>query len=215
MNLWIKICGNTSLEDALLAAEAGADAVGFVFAPSPRHVTVEQVAPITRKLPSSIEKIGVFVDSSFDEIETAVRDGGLTGVQLLFDGREELPRRLRERFGPGLRIVRALHFGPDAGARIVALAGEKNIDAVLIDSRTATAVGGTGTSFDWNTAAPVFRLDGVRLIVAGGLTPSNVSEAVRKLLPWGVDAVSGVEISAGRKDPAKVRAFVKNARGQQ
>jgi phosphoribosylanthranilate isomerase len=212
MSLWIKICGNTSLEDALLGAEAVADAVGFVFAPSPRHVTVEQVAAITPKLPSSIEKIGVFVDSSFDEIETAVRECGLTGVQLHFDGTEELPQRLREKFGPGLRIVRALHYGPDVVERIGVLTGNRSIDAVLIDSRTATAVGGTGTSFDWNAAKAVFRGAGVRLIVAGGLTPSNVSEAVRKLLPWGVDVVSGVEITPGRKDPAKVRAFVKNAR---
>jgi phosphoribosylanthranilate isomerase len=212
MSLWVKICGNTSLEDALLAAEAGADAVGFVFAPSPRRVSAEQVAAITLKLPSSIEKIGVFVDSSFDEIETAVRDGGLTGVQLHFDGTEDLPLRLREKFGPGLRIVRALHYGPEVVGRIGVLAGDDRIDAVLIDSRTAKAVGGTGTSYDWNAAESLFRGAGARLIVAGGLTPSNVSEAVERLRPWGVDVVSGVEIAPGRKDPAKVRAFVRNAR---
>jgi phosphoribosylanthranilate isomerase len=105
-----------------------------------------------------------------------------------------------------------LHFGPDAGEKIGALAGDGSIDAVLIDSRTATAVGGTGTTFDWNSAGSVFRMDGVRLIVAGGLTPLNVAEAVRKLLPWGVDVVSGVESAPGRKDPAKVREFVENAR---
>jgi phosphoribosylanthranilate isomerase len=212
MSLWVKICGNTSLEDALLAAEAGADAVGFVFAPSPRRVSAEQVAAITLKLPSSIEKIGVFVDSSFDEIETAVRDCGLTGVQLHFDGTEDLPLRLREKFGPGLRIVRALHYGPEVVGRIGVLAGDDRIDAVLIDSRTAKAVGGTGTSYDWNAAESLFRGAGARLIVAGGLTPSNVSEAVERLRPWGVDVVSGVEIAPGRKDPAKVRAFVRNAR---
>jgi phosphoribosylanthranilate isomerase len=212
MSLWIKICGNTSYEDALLAAEEGADAVGFVFAPSPRQVTVKRVAAIVPKLPSSIEKIGVFVDASFDEIETAVRDGGLTGVQVHFDGNEGLPERLRERFGLGLRIVRALHYGSDAVERIGMLAKNQSIDAILIDSRTATAVGGTGTSFDWDAAETVFREAGVRLIVAGGLNPSNVSEAIRKLGPWGVDVVSGVEIIPGRKNPAKVRAFVRNAR---
>jgi phosphoribosylanthranilate isomerase len=211
MSLWIKICGNTSYEDALLAAEAGADAVGFVFAPSPRRVSFEQVAAITPKLPSSIEKIGVFVDSSFDEIETAVRDCGLTGVQLHFDGVEDLPLRLREQFGPGLRIVRALHYGPDVMEKI-GPAGNESIDAVLIDSRTATVVGGTGKSYDWNAAQDLFHGGGIRLIVAGGLTHLNVSEAVRKLRPWGVDVVSGVEIIPGRKNPAKVRAFVKNAR---
>jgi phosphoribosylanthranilate isomerase len=217
MSVWVKICGNTSFEDALLAAEAGADAVGFVFAASPRRVTVEQVAAITPRLPSSIEKIGVFVDSSFDEIETAVRECGLTGVQLHLDGAEDLPHRLRERLGRGVRILRVLHYAPGVSEKIGVIAGNDSagsdsIDAVLIDSRTATAVGGTGTSFDWDTAESVFRDAGVRLIVAGGLNPSNVAEAVRKLRPWGVDVVSGVEIIPGRKNPAKVRAFLKNAR---
>src|ERR1700756_131403 len=121
MAIWIKICANTTLEDALLAADAGADAVGFVFAPSPRRVTVEQVAAITLKLPSLIEKIGVFVDSSFDEIETAVRDCGLTGVQLHFETEPDLPRKLRQRFGRDLRIVgvvryRAQRFASDRAA---------------------------------------------------------------------------------------------------
>jgi phosphoribosylanthranilate isomerase len=217
MSVWVKICGNTSFEDALLAAEAGADAVGFVFASSPRRVTMEQVAAISPRLPSSIEKIGVFVDSSFDEIERTVRECGLTGVQLHWDGAEDLPHRLRERFGPGVRILPVLHYAPGVAEKIGVLtgsdsAGSDSIDAVLIDSRTATAVGGTGTSFDWDAAESVFLGASGRLIVAGGLTPSNVAEAVRKLRPWGVDVVSGVEIIPGRKNPAKVRAFLKNAR---
>lgn len=213
MSLWIKICGNTSLEDALLAADAGADAVGFVFAPSPRQVSADQVAMIIAQLPSSIEKIGVFVDAGFKEVEAAVSASGLTGVQLHFDDAAELAARLRERFGPGLRILRVLHFGPDLGKRAGVAAKDKSIDGILIDSRTATAVGGTGIPFDWEVAESLFHSAGMRLVVAGGLTPLNVAEAVQKLRPWGVDVVSGVEAAPGRKDPKKVRAFVDTIRG--
>jgi len=211
MNLWVKICGNTSFEDAMVAAAAGADAVGFVLAASPRQVTVELVASITPKLPPSIEKIGVFVDSTLEEIETAVRLCGLTGVQVHVGGGSELAARLRERLGPELRILRVLHFGANLMERAMAAAGERDVDAILIDSRTATAVGGTGIRFDWNAAESVFRGAGTRLVVAGGLTPLNVAEAVEKLRPWGVDVVSGVEAAPGRKDPEKVREFVRTA----
>src|ERR1039458_2424422 len=106
MSIWIKICANTSLKDALLAAEAGADAVGFVFAPSPRRVTVAQVTAIVPHLPAAVEKIGVFVDAALEEIVATVQACGLTGVQLHFDADPELPARLRERLGPELRILR-------------------------------------------------------------------------------------------------------------
>ena len=214
MSLWIKICGNTSVEDALLAAEAGADAVGFVFAPSPRRVTELQVSEIVPKLPEGLEKIGVFVDSSFDEIAAFVGNCRLTGVQLHFDASPDLPAQLRERFGPDLRILRVLHFQAGATDAIAAVAQDRNMDAVLIDSQTAKAVGGTGVPFDWTVAANQFRNQSapVRLVVAGGLTPANVSEAIARLLPWGVDVVSGVEVAPGRKDPDKVRAFIAKAR---
>jgi phosphoribosylanthranilate isomerase len=212
MNLWVKVCANTSLADAMLAAEAGADAVGFVFAESPRRVTVDQVKAITPGLQASIEKIGVFVDSSFEEIETAVGACGLTGVQLHSPGDEELAGRLRERFGSGLRILQVLHYGAGAAEKAGVLAANKNLDGILVDSRTATMVGGTGIRFDWDAAESLFRRDGVRLVAAGGLTPENVAEAIGKLRPWGVDVASGVEASPGRKDAEKVRAFVANAR---
>jgi phosphoribosylanthranilate isomerase len=214
MSLWVKICGNTSLADARLAANAGADAVGFVFAPSPRRVTPEQVAAITPHLPTSIEKIGVFVDADFDAIAGAVELAGLTGVQLHSGGGEFLGARLRDRFGSPLRILRVIHFGADAGRQLEAAQADAHVDAVLVDSRTATAVGGTGIAFDWKAArASIFSGESqLKCIAAGGLTPANVADALATICPWGVDVVSGVESSPGRKDADKVREFVLNAR---
>jgi phosphoribosylanthranilate isomerase len=214
MSVWIKICANTSLGDAQLAAEAGADAAGFVFAPSPRRVTAEQAAQIVRQLPAAIEKIGVFVDASLDEIAETVEAAGLTGVQLHFEAPAELAKQLRERFGAKLRILGVVHFDARAGKRVAAIARDAYIDAMLVDSRTAAAVGGTGVAFDWDAARGlIFDADGpMKFIAAGGLTPENVAEAIATLRPWGVDVVSGVEAAPARKDPAKVRAFVANAR---
>ena len=212
MSLWIKICANTSLADAMLAVDAGADAVGFIFAPSPRQVSVEQVAAIAPALPSEIEKIGVFVDSTFEQIEPAVHTCELTGVQLHFEGGANLPARLRLRFGPTLRILHVLHYAPGIADKARVLAAEKDIDAILIDSRTPSAVGGAGIRFDWDEAASTFHYAGKKMIAAGGLNPTNVGEAIRKLKPWGVDVASGVEATPGRKDASKVRAFVANAR---
>jgi phosphoribosylanthranilate isomerase len=219
MSLWIKVCGNTSLEDALLAVNAGADALGFVFAPSPRRVTVAQVAEIVPHLPLAVEKIGVFVDAALDEIYVTVRACGLTGVQLHSEAGPDLPQKLRERLGPQLRILRVVHFDDRAAAsimeQIAVHASNPHIHAVLVDSRTATAVGGTGVAFDWELASKTLFQDteaGKRLIAAGGLSPLNVAEAIATLHPWGVDVASGVEAAPGKKDPVKVREFVTRAR---
>lgn len=214
MSIWIKICGNTSLADTQIAADAGADAVGFVFAPSPRRVTQEQVAAIVPSLFPSIEKIGVFVGADFAEIAGAVEQCGLTGVQLHSESTDERPAQLRERFGSGLRILRVVHFGDDAARQLQTVSGDANIDGVLVDSRTATAVGGTGIAFDWKAARAVIFTDQgqLKLIAAGGLSPDNVARAIATLNPWGVDVVTGVESSPGRKDRSKVRTFVANAR---
>lgn len=220
--IWIKICANTSLEDAMMAAKAGADAVGFVFAPSPRRVTAAQVADIVPYLPATIEKIGIFVDAELKEIVSTVAACGLTGVQLHFDAASELPARLHERLGPELRILGVVHF--DAGIvdqqanKIAEHIRNPHVDAVLVDSRTVTAVGGTGVTFDWvearnalfqNAAAPK------RLVAAGGLNADNVAEAIATLHPWGVDVVSGVEAAPGHKDIAKVREFVARVRAEK
>jgi phosphoribosylanthranilate isomerase len=219
MSLWIKICGNTSLEDALLATRAGADAVGFVFAPSPRQVTPVQVATIVPQLPAEIEKIGVFVDASFEEIEAAVCVGGLTGVQLHFNAAPDLPAKLRERFGPELRVLRVVHFSEETVGEATAILRDPHVHAVLVDSRTATTVGGTGTTFDWLAASKaVFHDANVqqrRLVAAGGLHPDNVAQAIATLRPWGVDVVSGVEATPGRKDPEKVKNFIVRARSAE
>ena len=218
MSLWIKICGHTSLADARLAVEAGADAVGFVLAPSPRRITVPEVASIVSHLAAPVEKIGVFVDADFEQIESAVRDGGLTGIQLHFAAGRALPAKLRERFGPTLRILQVMHFEAGAGdavtRQLFEYARSPSIDGVLVDSRTGSAVGGTGVAFDWAEARrTIFSAQGkLKLVAAGGLDPSNVAKAISTLDPWGVDVVSGVEQSPGRKDPVKVREFVERAR---
>jgi phosphoribosylanthranilate isomerase len=215
MSLWIKICGNTSLKDALLAVEAGADALGFVFAPSSRQVTAAQAATIVPHLPVTVEKIGVFVDAALEEIYATVRESGLTGVQLHFGAAPELPVKLRERLGPEIRILRVVHFGADSiMAELAQHAQNPHVDAVLVDSRTAKAVGGTGVTFDWSEARNTVFADAgkLKLIAAGGLNPANVGEAIATLRPWGVDVASGVEAVPGKKDAAKVREFVASAR---
>jgi phosphoribosylanthranilate isomerase len=218
MSLWVKICGNTSLEDARLVVDAGADALGFVFAPSPRRVTAAQVASIVKHLPKTVEKIGVFVGATEDEIYLAVRCCGLTGIQLHSEAGPEMTAGLRKRLGSKVKILRVVHFGPDAEAEAAAISQDPNVEAVLVDSRTATAVGGTGVTFDWEAARRTLFRDSLtqpRRIAAGGMNPSNVAEAVAKLRPWGVDVASGVESMPGRKDPVKVLEFVLNARAAE
>jgi phosphoribosylanthranilate isomerase len=216
--MWVKVCANTSLEDAQLAATAGADAVGFVFAESVRRVSVEQVRAITSHLPEAVAKYGVFVDAGVEEIAATIKECGLTGVQLHASQDAALARNLRELFPAvdgraRLGIVRVIHYGGDLAERLHEAQQDDAIDAVLVDSRTATLLGGTGQRFDWQQArGNLACVAGLRLVVAGGLNPDNVAEAVETLRPWGVDVATGVEASPGKKDPAKVRAFIENAR---
>jgi phosphoribosylanthranilate isomerase len=139
-------------------------------------------------------------------------------VQLHFEAAEDMPARLRDRLGPELRILRAVHFGIENAERVgddvVALARNAHVNAVLVDSRTATAVGGTGLSFDWAAGRRVFDSANrkAKIVVAGGLNHENVAEAIAMLQPWGVDVVSGVEREPGRKDPILLQRFVELAR---
>jgi len=214
--MWIKICGNTTREDALVAASYGADAVGFVFAASPRRVSAETVSRITPYLPDNVDKYGVFVDASFEEIASTVEECGLTGVQLHSD--TDIAFRLRERFdredGARLNILRVLHYGNRLEDQLDAMRQDRGIDAVLVDSKTAKAVGGTGVQYDWQRAGSSFSAvaSHLRLIAAGGLRPENVAEAIYTMQPWGVDVSSGVEREPGRKDPARVKDFILQAR---
>jgi phosphoribosylanthranilate isomerase len=220
--MWIKICGTTSLADAQHAASSGASAIGFILAPSPRRVTVDQVRAIARHLPRNVERIGVFVDASFEEIVNAVSEADLTGVQLHANYEPDLPRRLRAHFTgpdqPALSILAVLAFSDDVEPQIEAVARDAArygaVDALLIDSRSPVGHGGTGTSYDWQAAQHMFRriAPQLRLIAAGGLNPDNVAEAIRTLTPWGVDVATGVEAAPGRKDPARVAAFIRSAR---
>ena len=220
--MWVKICGNTNLEDAARAAELGADAVGFVFAPSPRQVTAAQVAAITPHLPENVERVGVFCSRDAEEIATAAEAAGLTAVQLHGGLDLGLIEQLRERLGTCFQIIQTLHWvvGEDsAGERlaeeIARVAALGTVDRVLVDSKVGSATGGTGVAFDWSAARPVFASapSGIPLIVAGGLKPENVADAITQLQPWGVDVSSGVETSLSRKDPARMARFITNAHG--
>jgi phosphoribosylanthranilate isomerase len=211
--MWIKICGNTSLEDARFAAESGAHAVGFVFAPSPRQVEPKLVRQITEKLPPQVEKYGVFVDAGFDQIVATVAAAGLTGVQIHRTSDALLPHRLRQHFAR-LGILRVLNYkDQEFAGQLTDLSRDESLDGVLVDSSSQRAVGGTGTSFNWLGARSSFlqAAPHLRLIAAGGLAPENVKQAIEVLRPWGVDVVSGVESAPGRKDPARVLAFIRSA----
>lgn len=212
---WIKICGTTNLEDALAAVEAGADALGFVFAPSPRRISPRDAARITAALPASVEKIGVFVNQSAELVLATIQKAGLTGVQLHGEEDGRYARRLRERNGQ-LRVIKAISMrevgeGKGKGLAMATREGAAgSFSALLLDSGSPAKRGGTGTAFDWQEAAPMARLLGRKfeLIIAGGLNPENVGKALRTFQPWGVDVVSGVEQVLGTKNKEKLQAFI-------
>lgn len=206
---WIKICGTTNLEDALTAVEAGADALGFVFyEKSPRNVDLESVREIVKNLPPNIERVGVFANDPVERILSTVAQAGLTAAQL--HGAESRKPEFIEalKIGRDLKlflVLSAAEIGNESNVN-----GESGISAVFFDSGTPQLPGGTGKTFDWETAAPGIQTIGekVKVVVAGGLNPTNVADAIRILKPWGVDVVSGVEARPGKKDPLKVRSFI-------
>jgi len=220
--MWIKICANTNLEDAQLAAELGADAVGFVFGPSTRQVTAAEVARITPHLPEGLECVGVFPALEAQQIAGIAQECGLTTVQLHGGLNLELVRQLDEIFNGQVKLIQTVHWQVDADASNAAVVAEqlRQIDAdgligrVLIDAKVGPALGGTGVSFDWDAARATLAEagTGLKLIVAGGLRPENVADAIRRLNPWGVDVASGVEQSPGRKSPEKLAAFIRASR---
>lgn len=221
---WVKICGITNLEDALTAVDAGADAVGFVFYDkSPRRIDPETAREIVAKLARKIEKVGVFVLQDGEQASQIAEYVGLTALQVHLQlplsarqdvngGLEAACREQRKKMYLALPAEWLLGDGP-VNANVASFIERKPnrpFDAIFVDSATAELPGGTGKTFDWMRAAPLFEKmsASVNVVVAGGLTPDNVADAVGILKPWGVDVSSGVEARPGKKDPEKVHAFV-------
>lgn len=200
--MWVKICGITNEEDALLTVALGADALGFIMvAGSPRRVTPETVGEILHRLPPGIITVGVFRDERKERVAEIVNTLGLGGAQL--SGREPLSdvRWIRQR-------VPFVIQGFRAGDPSLAAVANGPVDIVLVDNDEP----GSGATFDWALTDVVPA--GVRLLLAGGLHPGNVAEAIRRVRPWGVDVATGVETTpgSGYKDPRKLRAFIRAAR---
>jgi phosphoribosylanthranilate isomerase len=213
---WVKICGITNLEDALTVVEAGADALGFVFyARSPRKIAPEHVRQVTAKLPDRVEKVGVFVDADPEHIHAVVSETGLTAVQLhrksLLRPWEGLPPT--ECLGVS-KFIPVIAGDSLKDGFVISQRPPEGIFALLLDARSDGASGGTGTTFDWEATQGTVQSVGllVPVIVAGGLTPSNVPRALKLLQPFGVDVASGVEVYPGKKDPDKVRQFINAVR---
>ncbi len=204
MSVRVKICGITSADDARAAVGAGVDALGFMFyEPSPRCVTPEQAAAIIAKLPTHVAKVGVFVDADEAAVRTTAAMAGLDTLQ--FHGSE--PPEFCARFE--LRTIKAFRV-KDSGS--LAQLPDYETDAWLLDSYVQGVPGGTGERFNWDLAVEAKRLDRP-ILLAGGLTPENVGEAVGQVTPYGLDVSSGVEAAPGRKDAAKVAAFIASAKG--
>lgn len=194
----VKICGITNLADARLAVDAGADAIGFVFAPSPRQISPAAAEAICRALPPLVLRVGVFVDAALDELCAPLVAGWLDVVQL--HGQET---RDRVREIPG-RVLKRVHVAADDDvATLRARCAAYDAATILLDPGA-----GSGKTFDWTLARDLGR----PVVLAGGLTPDNVAEAIRSARPYAVDVASGVEAAPGRKDPEKIRAFVARAK---
>jgi phosphoribosylanthranilate isomerase len=197
--MFVKICGITNEDDALFAVAMGADALGFVFAPSPRQVAAQQVYDITRRLPPEILTVGVFRDEHPSRVVKLVHQAGVKAAQLHGN---ETPAEAIEVAANVRWMIKAFA----AGSSELARADQYGTDLILVDSPSP----GSGKVFNWDLAAEA--PDGVRVILAGGLTPDNVAEAIGVVEPWGVDVSTGVESAPGRKDALKVKRFIDNAR---
>ncbi len=201
----VKVCGVTSVDDAKMCVEAGADSIGLNFlAGSSRFVATDMARAIVAALPARIVTVGVFVDASYEDVVALQASVGFRCVQLHGDE----PPELLARFLP--HAYKAIRVRSRASIEEAARYPGEHI---LLDAFVPGAAGGTGSTFDWTLAAEVAKVRHVTL--AGGLTPDNVQAAVRAVSPFCVDVASGVELAPGRKDPAKVRAFVSLAKGLQ
>lgn len=206
--VFIKVCGITNLEDALAAVDAGADALGFNFyRRSPRYVDPLLARDIIEQLPAGVLSVGVFVNESEPErVARMAEAAGLGAVQLHGDESPQYCRELRGRF-----VIKAFSVGDDFEAQSV---NEYEADAIMLDAFASGARGGTGRVFDWGIARRVSELV-PQLFLAGGLSPSNVAEAIAAVDPYAVDACSSLESAPGKKDEARMRAFVRAARASR
>lgn len=198
MRTRVKICGITSVEDALAAARAGADAIGLVFAESPRQVSVAVAKEIALRLPPFVTVVGVFVDEEIRIVEKTFREVGLHVVQL--HGNEDTEYRSHL----DLPTVKSFAVKDDS---VLEKIEEYRENSFLLDTYSATRAGGTGESFDWTIAVKAKAYGHV--ILSGGLTPENITRALNEVKPWAVDISSGVELSPGKKDHQKITDFMK------
>jgi phosphoribosylanthranilate isomerase len=199
MTTKIKICGLTSVADALAAAEAGADMIGLMFYEgSPRHITIATAAEISRALPPFVLKVGVFVNPEESQVLEAIAACGLNLLQFHGDETSDFCTQF------GLMSVKALRVRDAESLNQLA---NFQTDAFLLDAHSKSGLGGTGEKFNWDLAI-VAQKFGKPIFLAGGLTPENVVDAVKKVNPFAVDVSSGVESAPGKKDAAKVRAFI-------
>lgn len=201
--VWIKVCGTTNSEDALAAAELGADAVGFVFAPSPRQVSPEAARDIIKTLPPLVDTVGVFVD---EDPETVASIADLCDLDLLqFHGKETVSYC----GGFGRRVIKAVRVQNQDDLEICSeYLGV--VEAFLLDTYVAGQSGGTGVTFDWNIARTARKYG--RIFLAGGLNPDNVAAAIRIAEPYAVDVSSGLEQKPGAKDHDKMARFIRAVR---
>ena len=201
----VKVCGIKELDDARVAAAADADAIGLVFAESPRRVSVERAREISTVLPEGVMKVGVFVDEDPQEVLRIAREVGLDYAQLHGD---EGPEEVAEIRDGGLGVIKALRV---RNAEALAAVERYEADLILLDAWSAEARGGTGARFDWRMAKSVRGRDNI--LVSGGLDPDNVREAIEYFEPYGVDASSSLEDRPGKKNGERVRRFVGAAKG--
>ena len=204
MQVRVKICGITNLDDAMAAVDFGADALGFVFfKESPRYIPCRNAALIIKKLPSFITTVGVFVNEQPEQIENIIAISGIDVIQL---HGEEPPERcvFMRRVIKAMRVETLESLDPLIGYRGI-------VSAFLLDTFTPGLFGGTGKIFNWDIAVEAKQLG--RIILAGGLTQDNIVDAVERVRPYGVDVSSGVEIEKGRKDHKKMQLFIERAKG--
>lgn len=225
---WVKICGTTSAEDAIAAVNAGVNALGFIFAPSPRRIQPVEARNIVAQLPATVQRVGVFVNETPQRIREVSTMVGLSVVQLHGDEGPDYIRDLwREREllslaerGPAqrkrpTRVFKVVKMDEGAEETLHRFVDTPDlVDGIFLESAVSSLRGGSGQPFDWDkTAALLKKFDGkTRFVVAGGLRPENVGDAIRTLRPWGVDVCTGVEKYPGVKNSEAMRAFVQKAR---